>query len=155
MSIEKSMDTKMQSFEPENNGNNITTIDPLGLQFKEFYHEQMMQRNVTQGREAWAIGRSQTLVSQWLDPYSNRHLPVYLAVRSELGDDVIGWMAQQRGGYYNPSVGGLNGTKKDELSAILKACAEITMHDQNDTMCSAQFDIIIEAATRGKGECKQ
>ncbi len=154
MSTENSIDTKMQTPDPENNGNLITTIDPQGMLFKEFYHEQMVERRISQGKEAWSLGKSQSQVSQWLDPYSNRHLPVYLAVRSELGDDIIGWMAQQRGGFFTSRVGALNGSKKDELSAILKACAEITANDANDALCSAQFDIILEAAKRGRGECK-
>lgn len=144
----------MQNPDPENNGNLITTIDPQGVAFKEYYHEQLVERHVTQGKEAWALGKSQSQVSQWLDPYSNRHLPVYLAVRSELGDDIIGWMAQQRGGFYTSQVGKLNGSKKDEIATILQSLSVITANDNDDTICKAQFDIIIEAATRGKGECK-
>jgi hypothetical protein len=143
------MSAKMQQSQQESKSN-FTTLE---LTWKNFYKDTLIGKGISQEQEGSAIWRDQATIQQYCSQLSPRNLTIPLAVKSEIADDIIGWMAQQRGGYYTSRVGELNGTKKDELSTILKAAAEITAFDSDPTVCHAQFDIIMQAAKRGMEEC--
>lgn len=147
-----SIDTKMANGVADHKSNNIIRDDAEAIAFKQFYKSTLIDKGIRQEEEGHNLWKSQAQVAKYVSDYSGVHLSAYEVPKSLIANDIMGWLANELGGHYTPSVGQLNGSIKDELSAILKAASVITACDDNPTKCKAEFKRIMKCAERALEE---
>jgi hypothetical protein len=75
--------------------------------------------------EAWSLGVSESLVSLFLKPGSDKNLDFGLATRSMARDQLAAYFAQKCGGVFVKLAGEMDGDSSQELRAALQAIAEL------------------------------
>lgn len=142
-----SIDTKMAKTEADSNTNKIIRDDADAIEFKRFYKSTLIEKGVRQEEEGHSLWKSQAQVAKYLSDYSGTHLSVYEVPRSIIANDIMGYIANQMGGHFTPKVGeGLNGSIKDEISAVLKSVSVIIACENDPAKCKAELKRIVRNA---------
>lgn len=93
--------------------------------FKAHYNDLIEAKAIKEAAEAFALGVDQSSVNHYQNPASERNLPLALATKSKVREDIAAWFAEQCGGFFVKACGKLNGKSSDELCEILKASAKL------------------------------
>lgn len=120
--------------------------------FKIYYSECLHRKGIKQHVEGTSIDICQSQLSKYLDTESIYDLPAFQVPRSRIKDELLTFLAHEAGGHYTPEVKGLNGSTRDELSAIVKASASIIKHEGDKEKEKAEFTKINEMALRALEE---
>jgi predicted transcriptional regulator len=128
--------------------NNINNNDDRETRFKDFYREAMAARGKRQVDDARKLGLSQGMISNFMDPTSPYYMGIHHLPDSLVKDDILGWLANECSVIIIPHNGTVNGTVRDELSQILKACAEITRNEDDKDAVKKAANIIAKMAER-------
>lgn len=123
-------------------------------QFSLFYDEALDRAGVKQDSEAYSLGMSQSYIAKCTNPDSDTNLSVADVKDSKVAEAIVIRLAEDIGYTAVPGKHKLNGTTKDEKSAVLRAIAKMT--EESDEKCEVlQWKIIAKQAATALKELRK